>query len=152
MKTAEEYWDEHMAPSGLAPYGGLSYSYRRQAADAMVAAIRADALAEKPAAPDADEERAKREWDRMRGGDSRIFYPYDACNQAEQAAIRTLFAALPPRPMRSPGQVLRSQINEELKRLGCPTLVNCFVSGMDLAKFDAAIVAAATALGIQSKE
>lgn len=113
MKTAEEYWDEHMAPSGLAHYGGLSYSHRRQAADAMVAANRSDALADKSVAPDADEERAKREHDRFQS-----FLPesyrmeFEAHCDETIAAWKAYSKTLPPRPVRSPGERLHDAYEE----------------------------------------
>ena len=111
MKTAEEYWKKYAEAVGFGGYHDFLCVADRAAISAMVVAIaadaRAEALAEKPKEPDADEERAKREHDRFQS-----FLPesyrmeFEAHCDETIAAWKAYAATLPEHPKRSPGQVL----------------------------------------------
>lgn len=110
MKTAATYYKTHLQSAGWSSLEYLPNDYLKAfetAVAAIAADARADALAEKPAA-DADEERAKREYERFCeihgkhiGQNCR-----DLWTAEFKAALAEYAATFPPRPMRTPGQRL----------------------------------------------
>ena len=110
MKTAEEYWKKYAEAVGFGGYHDFLCVADRAAISAMVVAIaadaRADALAEKPKEPDADEERAKREWDIYANLGDVKSVSWEYVSPTQQKAWTAYVKTLPERPKRSPGQVL----------------------------------------------
>lgn len=152
MKTAEERWKQLRYMMGDALHVWLYYDANDRGGFAKFLAMveadaRADALAEKSVAPDADEERAKREYERFQS-----FFPSSrkVAFQEREAEARAAWIAyvktLPPRPMRSPGQVLW----DSQRAVG---MFGNFHSYAELHENTKAMQeAAATALGIKPQE
>ena len=144
MKTAEEYFDEYMHPVGWLTFANINGNQKRRAVTQMVSAIaadaRADALAEKSVAPDADEERAKREYERFRNGHT-VYPEWKLVGPTLQEVWRDYVKTLPPRPVRSPGQRLADALREV-----------DFMSGKLSECAEAKFERAATALGIKPQE
>jgi hypothetical protein len=152
MKTANGYWNKFLGNHLLPPNHYTPGCW--QAIEDMVAAIaddaRADALAEKPPAPDADEERAKGHYGRWCD-----IHPKGNCFPAwgvmsiEDRDTWRLFIKeldIPPRPVRSPGQ----RLFESEKAAGCCPFPCKWDELTTLVQEHFAT--RATALGIQPKE
>lgn len=152
MKTAEEYWNSITIVGGFARWPKLACGFAH-AFSRLVDEIRADALAEKPATPDADEERAKREYERLQSliPDAFLRQDYESRNPASKAGWKAYVKTLPPRPMRSPGEQLRDLL---VKNIPHDEVRGLFldVYADETPELRAGMDAAANALGIEPQE
>jgi hypothetical protein len=147
MKTAKQHFDEWRADYGgegnITTWGNQRPEWQ-EAFERLVERVRADALAEKPAAPDADEERAKREWDIYANLGDIKSVSWEYVSPTQQKAWIAYAKTLPPRPVRSPGQVLWESLVESGAEQGQWKHLMLLHQNQ--------IESAATALGIQPQE
>ncbi len=156
MKTAEFYWNSYLrTPTDghttcFATYRGLDSSLHKHV-EAMVAAIRADALAEKSVATDADEERAKREYERLTTlhPEPESILDWDHASRGWKVAWRAYVKTLPPRPVRSPEERLFSTL-QKLGHLRAYESWDHYSRGNPHSSL--LLIAEATALGIKPQE
>ena len=110
MKTSEERWQQMRQMMDYYGYGWERLDETEHAGfGKFLAAIRADALAEKPKEPDADEERAKREYERFRAG-SRELKEWGELQKLTKEHWKKFVSTLPERHKRSTGQVMTDEL------------------------------------------
>lgn len=146
MKTAEEYWDQHMKNTAC-PFRGCSdlrQSEIRELVAAIAADARADALAE--AKVDPDDTHEAREWKRFQAIHRELWKSEIGNNTVFHRSFAEYVKTLPPRPMRSPEQ----QVFEAARSQGwfaeCSQFSDCSERTLSECR------AVATDLGVQPKE
>lgn len=105
MKTAEEYYEQLRKDADMFMKWNTKSKAYKAGFESLVAAVRADALAEKPKEPDAVPTK-KPEWDRFH----KLFMEMTPgginYSSTLPKVVEAYAATFPPRPKRSPGQRL----------------------------------------------